>query len=669
MLYEMIAGEAPFNGGNPGEISSAILQATPSLLHNDKAELPVELRTIIEKTLRKQSTERYRSAGELIEALKSARRQMELRPTLPSRRRRLVALALALLGLGGALALVFSWSRISPTHPPPPEKSIAVLPFENLSDDRENAFFAAGVQEEILSNLARIADLKVISRTSTLIYEFGKPRDSRQIGRELGVAHLLEGSVQRTGDRLRIHARLTDTETNFQRWTQTYDRTVADVFSLQSEIAQTIAAQLQTEISDREKTAIARPPTTDLVANHLYTQAIALSVEPSQPVLYRAIELLEQALARDPNFYLAYCALARIHLGISTMGYDHTPARLAKAEAAIARAAQLQPEGGEAHLARAEYLARARDDYDRARAELELARRALPNSPAVYSQTAYIDRRQGRWSEAIRNMERAVELDPRNAAALFEAASTYSMIGRHAEAAALGRRAATLAPRDYFTRLFAPWQIVAERADLGPLRRELDAILAEDPAAVGKIGADLLRCALLERDVAAADRALALMPRDGFSIRPSLVAPHEFWAGQVARLAHRPEAARAAFEAAGAKFKKVAREEPGNASAWSMLGYVEAVLGRKEEAIEAGRHACSLLPLAREPTSGLRPLRDLARIYALAGENDLALEVMTSVAEPSMGFDYGNLKLDPVWDSIRGDPRFEKIVAALAPRP
>ena len=238
-----------------------------------------------------------------------------------------------------------------------------MLPFENLSDDKENAYFATGVQDEILSDLAKIADLKVISRTSTRPYEAGKPRNSRQIGQELGVAHLLEGSVQRTGNRLRINAQLIDTRTDSHLWAQVYDRDVSDVFAIQSEIAQTIAGQLQAKISASEKAAVARPPTRDLVANDLYLKAIARLQTPESVNEREAIKLLEQAVARDPRFLRAYCALARVHLSLYD-AEDHTPARLQTANAAIEKAAQLQPDAGEVHLVRARYLARGLRDYD-----------------------------------------------------------------------------------------------------------------------------------------------------------------------------------------------------------------------------------------------------------------------------------------------------------------
>ena len=315
-----------------------------------------------------------------------------------------------------------------------PEKSIAVLPFENLSANQETAFFTDGVQDEILSDLAKVADLKVISRTSVMQYKTVRARNLREIGRQLGVAHVVEGSVQRAGNRVRVNAQLIDARTDAHLWAQTYDRDLADVFAIQSEIAQTIADQLQARMSPREKAAIAQPPTTDPVAQRLYAQALQLSELASNPdgkeALLQAITLLDEALARDPHFLDAYGLLSAAHIDLYWQGFDHTAARLELARATIERAAAINPDAGDVHLMQANYAYKAFRDYDRARAELELARKTLPNNAVVYVLTASIDRRQGRWSESTQNLERSVSLDPRNFRYLVETAFTYQALRR-----------------------------------------------------------------------------------------------------------------------------------------------------------------------------------------------------------------------------------------------
>ncbi|HJX82206.1 MAG TPA: hypothetical protein VJ248_09255, partial [Candidatus Udaeobacter sp.] len=345
-------------------------------------------------------------------------------------RARLAAIAGALLLLAGIIAGFLIVSKKSAKRTlTAPEKSIAVLPFENLSEEKANAFFADGVQDEILTDLAKVADLKVISRTSVIGYRDTAGRNLRKIGQELGVAHLLEGSVQRSGNRVRVNAQLVDTRTDAHLWAQTYDRDLADVFAIQSEIAKTIADQLQAKLSPSEKSAIERPPTNDITAFDLYTGAKDLLLTGSvgttgKADLLQAIDLLNQAVARDPSFSEAYCRLAEAHDSLYYFGHDHTSARLALAEAAIEAASRLRPNAGETHLARARNIYQGYFDYDGALAELELARQTLPNDSRVFELMGYIQRgQQGRYEESTRTLERALELDPRNVVVLQQIAA------------------------------------------------------------------------------------------------------------------------------------------------------------------------------------------------------------------------------------------------------
>src|SRR5207253_3231999 len=334
---------------------------------------------------------------------------------------RWAAVAIALLVLAALAAGVLSFLRQgpAPSLATDVEKSIAVLPFENLSEEKANAFFTEGVQDEILTHMARIADLKVISRTSVMQYKSGAPRNMREIGQQLGVAHVVEGSVQRAANKVRVVAQLIDARNDAHLWAKTYDRDLADVFAIQSEIAKAIADQLQAKLSPVEKNAIERPPTADVTAFDLYTRAknllLTTGLTTNAPAIYlQAVDLLNQAVARDPSFFQAYCQLAYTHDNLYFLGNDHTPARLALAEAAIQAAFRLRPDAGEAHLARAENLYRGYLDYDGGLAELEIARRTLPNDPSVFALTGYIFRRRSKAEEGLRNLERALELDPRD---------------------------------------------------------------------------------------------------------------------------------------------------------------------------------------------------------------------------------------------------------------
>ena len=365
-----------------------------------------------------------------------------------------------------------------------PEKSIAVLPFENLSSDKENAYFADGIQDEILAKLANIADLKVISRTSTTKYK-SRPESLRQVGLELGVVNLLEGSVQRSGNKVRVIAQLIDSRNDADLWAQTYDRDLADVFTIQSEIARAIADQLQAKLSPNEKKAIEQPPTTDLAAFDLYSRAKSLLLTvtfsvTAEPDLRKAIELLDEAVKRDPSFFDAYCQLAWAHeLVYAVLGFDHTAARLALAEAAVQAATRLRPDAAETHLARAQYLYNGLRDYAGALAELEIARQALPNDPRLFALTGYILRRRGQQEEGLQNVQRAVELDPRNFDTLQQIAVSYQLLGRYAEAIAALDRASAIVPDNVETRANRAEFYLFWKADTRPLHQTIDAILGQ----------------------------------------------------------------------------------------------------------------------------------------------------------------------------------------------
>ena len=319
-------------------------------------------------------------------------------------------------------------------------KSIAVLPFENLSDDKQNTYFADGVQDQILTNLARVSDLRVISHTTVRQYKSGVPRNLREIGKQLGVTHILEGSVQRAGDRLRIAAQLIDARTDSQIWAETYDRTAADLFTIQSELAESIVAQLQAKLSPEQKADIEARPTQDLVAFELYLRAKQivdsyLIADDVRAALLSALQSLDQAIKRDPDFVSAYCYIARANALLYFFDLDPTPDRILLAEAAVKAALRLRPDSAEAHFAMADFLFRCRRDYDGALKELAIARPGLPNDTAFFILSGYINRRRNNWAQAERDFSTAVALDPRNPNAYNLLADTYNLQRKHLLAA------------------------------------------------------------------------------------------------------------------------------------------------------------------------------------------------------------------------------------------
>src|SRR6478752_847739 len=419
-------------------------------------------------------------------------------PVRPVRPLRWLKFALVAALLLAALALtstfLISFRRASstaetsfglPAMVPVSAKSIAVLPFENLSDEKENAYFADGVQDEILTGLSRVADLKVISRTSVIQYKTGAKRNLREIGAALGVAHVLEGTVQRAGGRVRVNAQLIDARTDSQLWAERYDRDVADVFAIESELAGKIVAQLQAKISPSEKAAIEQKPTADLTAHDLYIRAktlITTSVfsTPQAESLSEAVRLLNEAIERDPAFALAYYQLAHTHDLLYFTGADHTPARLALADEAIQSLTRLRPNSGEAHLALAKHLYWGYLEYDRARNELSLAQKNLPNEPWAFVPAGFIDRRQGRWDESTKNLERAVELDPQDPAILDQLAGSYRYLRRYTDEKRIYDRAIAIAPKDAALRASRAQIELNWHADPLPLISTIEAFVARD---------------------------------------------------------------------------------------------------------------------------------------------------------------------------------------------
>jgi TolB-like protein/Flp pilus assembly protein TadD len=556
---------------------------------------------------------------------------------------------------------------------PAPEKSIAVLPFNNLSNEEENAFFADGVQDEILTDLARVADLKVISRASVMEYKSGVARNLRKIGQQLGVANVVEGSVQRAGNRVRVNAQLIDAHTDRHLWAQTYDRDLADVFTIQSEIAKMIADELQAKLSPSERSAIERPPTRDITAFDLYTRGKNLGLTASfnvgaRPNLLQAVDLLNQAVAHDPSFFQAYCQLAHAQDALYFFGYDHTPARLAMAEAAIQAAFRLRPDAGEAHLARAENLYRGYLDYQGALAELEIARQTLPNDARIFELMGYIQRRQGHWEESTRNFERAADLDPRNTRTLQEIAISYDLLRRYHNEAATLDRALAVESKDTETQVSRAFMEFDWKADTRPLHQLIDSIRATNSTAIQNIANAWLSCALAERDVAAAKDALIAAGENPINLGRDVFFNRPFVEGVIARMANDEERARSAFGAARAEHEKIVQSQPNFGPALCVLGLIDAGLGRKDEALHEGRRAVELLPVEKDAINGPLMVAYLAMIAAWVGEKDVACEQLATVIRPPSSVSYGQLKLMPFWDPLRGDPRFEKIVASLAPK-
>jgi TolB-like protein/class 3 adenylate cyclase/Flp pilus assembly protein TadD len=563
-------------------------------------------------------------------------------------------------------------SSAAPALASVPEKSIAVLPFENLSEEKANAFFTDGVQDEILTDLAKIADLKVISRTSVMQYKTGAQRNLREIAQQLGVAHLVEGSVQRVSNRVRVNAQLIDARNDAHLWAQTYDRDLADVFAIQSEIAKAIADQLQAKLSPAEKDAIEQRPTSDIAAFEFYSGAKDLILNTGFSAigaqnLRTGIDLLNQALARDPSFFAAYCQLAYAHDTLYAQGFDHTPARLALAEKALQAASQLRRDASETHLARAYHLYFAYRDYDGALAELEIVRSITPNSPAVFELTGYIARRRGAWDEGLRNLERAVALDPRNSFTLQQLAISYAKLRRFAELIAILDRALSIKPDDAEMRAGRASTFLDWKADTRPLHQTIDEIRAKNPQAVKSVADVWFLCALADHDASGGETALNALGDATFG-DDQVQFSAAFGRGLLGRMLKNENKARSAFEASRPEQEKIVQEQAEFGPALCILALIDAGRGRKEEALREVRRAVELVPMEKDSSNAINMIHYSAIVYAWVGEKDLALQNLAKAAQLPGFVTYGRLKLLPWYDPLRGDPRFEKIVASLAPK-
>src|SRR4051812_46156138 len=673
VLYQLLTGQPPFAGGTTYETIKLLLDTEPRNPRVLKPKIDRDLSTICLKCLEKDPKGRYSSALALAEDLERWLKHEPIqarRTGIFSQGKKWVQrnpssalLAASLIALAAAAGWILWKSELIRQ---PPITGIAVLPFENMSDEKEHAGFADGVQDDILTKLAKIADLKVISRTSVMDYR-GK-RNVRQIGDVLRVSHVLEGSARRSGDRIHLNAQLIDTRTDTHVWAEEYDRDLNDLFAVQIEIAKKVAQQLHAKLSASEKASIEERPTEDLVAYDFYVRAVSMIYNAQVPFVEtnpsEAVELLNKAVARDPNFFLAYCQLAFAHDLIGD------PAHLALAKSAIDSAFRLRPDSGEAHLALGYHLFLGYSDYDRARGELALAQQSLPNNPQVYDLAGSMDRSERRWADAIANLERASELDPRNLPYLIYLGSTYLWLHDYDQHAKIMDRIVALHPERRSGRIFRASVEVARRADTGPWRAEIEKILTNEPGSEKDpvVAGQRYTLALYDRDWDAAGRAAAgLFPKNPLVWSfPQL--GRDFWVVVVAHLKGDETSARAAFIRARAQQEEDIRTHPDDVTLLADLGLIDAALGRKEEALSEGRRAMELAPSVKDESTDPYVKMCFAIICAWTGERELALGQLEAFTKTPGSYTYGNLRLSPLWDPLRGDARFQKIVASLAPK-
>ena len=544
------------------------------------------------------------------------------------------------------------------------EKSIAVLPFDSFSGDKENAYFTAGMQDEILTDLSKIADLKVISRTSVEQYR-GVARNLKEIGNALQVVYILEGSVQKAGGRVRVNTQLIDTRTDAHVWAEKFDRELSDIFAIQTELAEKIVAQLRLNLTPREKEAITDRTTKDVEAYDLYlrskkTSKSALKDPFTKEEYLEAERLINMAIVRDPKFALAYCWLMQVELDIYWL-HDHDPVRKQKAEEAVKTAMRLRPDVGEVRLAQAAYYYQGDRDYDQARTALDVASRMLPNNSEIFQWSAAIDRKRGKWDDALVELQRAIELDPHNPEVLQDLLYTYQSLRQYSEAERIVERGLAAFPESAIEFQLSKLEIAFARGDTQTCRTILDSVPAGfNPN--GMISWWRFTVAYLDRDWPEATRVVDSakgLPPQGY------VVPFAFLYGQIARGLRDTEKAHAAFVEARKLLEETARKRPDAPNVLVYMALCDAVTGKKEDAIREGKEAMAKRPIAKDATNGVGFATNLAQIYAWAGEKDLAIEQLASVAMLPAGPTPGELQKSADWDELRGDQRFESIVAKV----
>jgi TolB-like protein/Tfp pilus assembly protein PilF len=675
ILFHLLTDRVPFRGDNALDVLRQAAERPaprPRALNN---QVPADLETICLKCLEKNPAARYSFATALADDLDRflARRPISARRANPithavrwTRRNPTIAL----LGAASAALLVSLLLVMRPTPPEKSvaaEKSIAVLPFENLGTDKTNEFFASGMHEDVLVSLSRIADLKVISRNSVMQYR-GIGRDLREIGRALGVSALLEGTVRREGNRARINVQLIKTADGAQIWAENYDRDIKDAFAIQSEVALRIASALRARLSSLETARLQAAPTKNSEAYLRFIEAKNLysDYRKLQPDLDKAERLYQEAIALDSGFALAYARLSQLH-NIYYELYDTTPARREKARAAAHEALRLQPDLPEGHLALALDYWRPNSntgeiDYERALTEFWIAQRGLPNDAEICGFIAQVERHQGKWPESTGHLKKAISLDPNSVERWHRLFYNYELTRNYTAAAAALEHTIALSPQE------DRWTYEWHRSFLNFFRNgdlsEIERVPPPPPNDVGRSHTEeMFGFKMLLRKYDEAEKLLLSDSRDIFWWGNMHGAPKSLLLGRVYSRSGQRDKARAQFEAARVFLEQAIAARPRDADAHINLAEAYAGLGRKNDAILAARRATEIIPESKDPWYGAAELSDLAQIYVTVGEFDLALPIIEHCLSTVSPIYRSQLRFQPAWDPVRNDPRFQELIA------
>jgi TolB-like protein/Tfp pilus assembly protein PilF len=682
----MIAGIPPFRGETPSDCIASILTTEPPPLSGVLPDVSLKLESILQKALRKNSDERYQTIKEMLADLRILKGELEAESSLPHTKARaesivnkikrhkrgvLFTLAAAILA---AAAFAYSFYFLAQV-PSPNEKSIAVLPFENRSEDKSNAYFTDGVQDEILTRLSKIGDLKVISRASAQRYKNTSQKLS-EIANQLGVANLLEGSVQKTNDQVRVNVQLIRAANDSHLWAETFDRKLTDIFSVESEVAKAIADKLRAKLTGQEEQVIAAKPTDNLEAYDAYLrgQAYTLKTFYTPANLLGAQKYLREAVRLDPKFALSWALLSYVDArGYLTTNLQPTVALREEAWQAAETALTLQPNLGEAVVAKGYYYYACLKDYDTAVRYFEQARPLLPNNSRIPESLAYVERRRGQWDRSESYFNEAERLDPRNVSLLTTHAGTYKMLRRLPEALRKFDQVLNITPDDV--------DILAEKASIaqaeGDLPRAAALLAPLHPNAEDSYAWETqVYQEILER------RPAQIIPR----LKEILAEPDpalgywngelRFWLGWAQEVAGDHAAAQASWSQARSELESFLKEQPDNYLLIGYLALTNMALGDKAAALTLSERAIAALPIEKDALTGPIPIEILVRVAAQMGEPDravAALQKLLSIpyagAFPAGPLTPALLRLDPMFDPLRNDPRFQKLILEPIPKP
>jgi serine/threonine protein kinase len=663
VLYEMITGHRPFRGEHEAAIAYSLMNESPEPLARYKADVPNELQRVIDKSLAKERDERYQHIDEMLVDLRKAQQES---PAAAKSKRKVRKLPF-LIGVGIALVAlaILAYIFVLPKSVPPPDKSVAVLPFLNLSAEGPHAYFAAGLHDELLTQLSKVAALKVISRTSVMGYE-GAKTPLRQIARELGVGSVVEGSVQVVGDRLRVNVQLIDAATDAHLWAERYDRKLDDAFAIQSEVAQRIVAAVGGALTSAEQGRLISVPTANAEAYRLYLQGREYFIRPGylRQNFETAQQLYERALALDPGFALAHVALSEVHGYMSWFRYDPSPARPASQREEATAALRLAPDLPQAHMAigRAHYMGQR--DWRSALHEYEAALRGLPNDAELWGWIGYARRRMGDWDRVFEAFEKATQLNPRDADLFWDLGGlSYDFVRRYDDAVSAYERALSLAPDVHTAAIYRALAYVRWHGQLDTLRAVLSRIPGDaEIGGIGQVTRQRANLLLWERNPDSLLAALRDERVTVFIVQGEFL-PAPLFAAWAHRLRGDRPAARAAFELSRVLLDSVMKEFPDDWRLHGARGLTLAGLGLREEALGEGRWLKQSEVYRGDVFDGGRVAEARALILAQAGDTEGALDEIDRLLTGPSWLTVHTLRLDPLWDPLRSNPRFQALLA------